>query len=151
MAGTYSITAAEQTRIFQCPSCKETINTSAAQCPYCSAPIDAGAAEAAANLMHKVNDACSDASYLRIMAGSLLVAFIVSLIPMVSWVGTLAYCFLVFAVPVMAARWWAKFASLKSDDRDFPRAKRTVLIALTIWAPFALLFALSVLGRVSHR
>jgi hypothetical protein len=148
MAGTYSITAGEQTRIFQCPNCKETINTSAAKCPYCYSPIDAGAAEVAANLMHQVNGACSDASYLRIMAGTLVVAFFVSLVPIISGVGNVAYWFLVIAV--MAARWWTKYGSLKSDDADLPRARRAVMIAIAIWVPFAFLFALSIFDRLAH-
>ena len=55
-------------RIFPCPRCKETIDTAAVNCPFCSVSIDPKLAEAAADRMARVNQACSDASYLRIMA-----------------------------------------------------------------------------------
>jgi hypothetical protein len=134
MAKGLSITAGvNQVKVFECPNCKETINTSAQQCPFCSAPIDASAAESAAEVMANVNQACSDASYLRIMAGTMPVFFGISLLPVVGTLGYWGLTFLVFAVPVMAIRWWIKFGSIKADESDFRRAKRTTLVATGIW------------------
>ena len=138
MPGSLSIASSLDSRIFQCPNCKETINTSATHCRFCSAPIDAHEAEAAADLMAKVNQACSDASYLRIMASSMAVLWLVSFLPLIGMVGFWGARFLLFAVPVMAFRWWKKFGSLHPDDPDFPRAKRAVRISLGIWAIFLL-------------
>jgi hypothetical protein len=126
-------------RIFQCPGCKETIDTSAVKCPFCSVSIDPKLAEAAADGMARINQACSDASYLRIMAGSMLVFLLLSFLPLVGFVAMIGFYFLVVAVPVMMVRWWVKFGSLTCDDSDWGRAKRTVLMAAGIWAIFLIL------------
>lgn len=140
MAKSLSITGASQVKVFQCPNCKETINTSAQQCPFCSTPIDFGVAEAAAEVMDKVNQACSDASYLRIMAGTMLTFFGLSFVPFLGIMGFLGLTFLVFAVPVMAIRWWVKFGAIRADDSDFGRAKRNTMVAAGIWALFLILW-----------
>lgn len=107
------------------------------QCPYCSTPVDAVAAQAAAELMSKVNQGCSDASYLRIVAGLMGVFFVVSFVPLISWLGTAGYWFMIFAVPVMAVRWRFKYGKLKTDDPGFKSAKKLVLVAVGIWALLA--------------
>jgi hypothetical protein len=58
--------------IFECPVCKRTIDASSTKCRFCSATIDPAAAELAAEKMAKVNQACSDASFLRTMALAIL-------------------------------------------------------------------------------
>jgi len=135
----------DQARVFECPTCKETISTSVSQCPFCSASIDPGAAQAAADFMSRLNQACSDASYLRIVAGMML--FFLGLllvsgfgIPFVGTVGTFGMWFLLIAVPAMAIRWRSRFGSIQSDDSDFQNAKRAVKIAVWIWVPFFVLF-----------
>jgi hypothetical protein len=137
--GTLRITPTVESRIFQCPKCKETINTSVTQCPYCSVAIDPRAAEVAAEAMSKLNQACSDASYLRIMAGTMVAFFFLSFLPLVGFVATLGHWFLLLAVPTMTIRWWVKFGSLTSEETDWHRAKRTVLISAAIWAAFLVL------------
>jgi hypothetical protein len=109
-----------------------------AQCPYCSTPVDSTTAEAAAELTGKISQACSDASYVRIVAGSLLAFFLLFLAPFLGIVGVAGYYVLLVLVPVMAIRWWIRYASVRTQDRDFGRAKRNVIIALAIWAIFAL-------------
>lgn len=136
---TLRITPALQPRIFQCPNCKETIDTAALNCPFCSVSIDPKLVEAAAEVMSKINQACSDASYLRIMAGTLLVSLLLSFLPLVGFVAMIGFYFLVVGVPVMTIRWWVKFGRLTSDESDWRRAKRTVLISTPIWAVFLLL------------
>lgn len=126
-------------RIFQCPSCRQTIDTAAVKCPFCSVSIDPKLAEAAADTMAKVNQACSDASYLRVMAGSMLVFLLLSLLPLVGFVAMIGFYFLVVAVPVMTIRWWVKFGGLTSDETDWRRAKSTALISIGIWAIFLIL------------
>ncbi len=94
-------------------------------CPFCSAPIDHAAATASAEEFAKVNQACSDASYLKIMAWSVLSAFLIMFLPIVGIAGLAGLWFLRFAIPVMLIRWWIKFGKIKSDDPEFVRAKRT--------------------------
>lgn len=127
-----------EVRVFECPNCRETINTSIAQCPYCSAPIDRNAAEAAADLTSKVSQACSDASYIRILAGSIIAFFFLFLVPFLGIVGVVGYYVLLVLVPVMAIRWLVRYASVRTQDGDFRRAKRNVGIALAVWAAFLL-------------
>ena len=52
--------------------------------PFLSCCLDAQAAEAAAEVMARVNQSCSDASYLKVMAIAILVAFVLSFVPL--WV-----------------------------------------------------------------
>ncbi|MGA2833844.1 MAG: hypothetical protein ABSE55_12310 [Terracidiphilus sp.] len=143
-----SVSLSTQARVFQCPNCKETIDTSAQQCRFCSAAIDPGAAEAAADIMARVNQACSDASYLKVMGVSVPVFLVLIFVPFAGWLGIVGYYFLVFATPAMAIRWWVRFGRIKTDDREFGSAKRTVIIVgalvslllLNQLANFALMF-----------
>jgi hypothetical protein len=137
-----SLLQSEGVRVFECPSCRETINTSVTQCPYCSALVDRNAAEAAAELTGKVSQACSDASYVRILAGSIVAFFFLFLVPFLGIVGLAGYYVLLVLVPVMAIRWWIRYASLRTQDRDFGRAKRNVVIALALWAAFLVFTAI---------
>jgi hypothetical protein len=133
-------------RVFECPNCRQTINTSLTQCPYCSAPVDAQAAEAAAEVTSKVSQACSDASYVRILAGSLIGFWLLAFVPFMGLVGLVGYYVLLVLVPVLAIRWWVRFSSLRSEDPDYRRAKRNVGIALVIWVVFLLIFSIRIIG-----
>jgi len=139
MANSLSLTGSSSNAgIFECPVCKQTIDASTKQCRFCSAVIDPAVAEAAAEKMAKVNQACSDASFLKTMAISILVFFGVMFIPFLTWLGICGYYFLMFAVPFMTVRWWIKFGALIADDRDFNRARTTVIV-VSILGPLPLL------------
>jgi hypothetical protein len=133
-----SMSITSQARVFQCPKCNETIDTSAQECRFCHFPIDVGAAEAASDAMAKVNQACSDSSYLKVMAIAILVFFALSWAPIVGNLGYLGLIFLLFAVPVMAIRWWVKFGSIQTKESDFSRARGTV-IAISILSAILLI------------
>ncbi len=129
MTNSLSLTSASSNAgIFECPSCKRTIDSSSTQCRFCSAVIDPSVAEAATEKMARLNQACSDASFLRTTAISILAFFGVIFIPFMTWLGLCGYYFLMFAVPFMTIRWWVKFGSLRADDRDFKRARTTVIV-----------------------
>ena len=115
---------AERARVFRCPNCKETINTTAENCPYCSISIDHRAAEAAADLMDRVNQACSEATDLKAeVAATGGEVFLFGLL------GSLLMRLWAFAItrPVMAIRWWIRFGAIRTDDPNFIRAKRDVM------------------------
>ena len=114
--------------IFECPNCKETIDSAERQCRFCSAPIDPGVAEKAAKTLAKVNQACSDASFMKTAAIALLAFFGMMFVPLVSWYGTWGCLFLFVAVLVMAVRWWLRFWRIETEDDDFIRARRTVAV-----------------------
>jgi hypothetical protein len=140
--------------LLQCPNCKETVDASSKQCRFCQAPIDPVAAQAAADVMSKVNQACSDASFVKTTAWAILVAFLFRFVPIVSGLGSVAFLALLVAVPAMAIRWWIKFSGISTDEADFRRAKRTVatigipitIVLLAVLVLFAVGIT-SVLGR----
>jgi hypothetical protein len=142
MANSLSLTSASTNAgIFECPACKQTIDTSSTSCRFCSAIIDPAVAEAATEKMAKVNQACSDASFLRTMAIGLLVFIGLMFFPFLGLLGIVGYYFLMFAVPFMTIRWWVKFRAVRADDRDFKRAKTTVII-ISVLGSFPLLIFL---------
>jgi len=125
MAQSFSLSSAVS--VFPCPNCKETINTSMQECSFCHTPIDRTAAEESAAATSKISQACSDASYLKIMAGCALTFFLIGFIPILGSVGSLGFLFLEFAIPIMTIRWWIKFGKIKTDDLEFARAKQTAM------------------------
>ena len=121
-----------QPQTFACPNCKEIINDSMAHCRYCNAPVDPQAAAEAASVQARVNQACSDASYLK-TAALVMWAFLgLSFIPFVPLVGW-AFLFTFVAVLVLIVRWQLKFGRVKTDDPDYPRAKRSKNLAALLW------------------
>jgi hypothetical protein len=143
MANNLSLSAADgNLGIMECPVCKQTIDASATQCRFCSSPIDPVTAQVAAEMMARVNQACSDASFLRTAAFSILVFFGVMFIPFMGLLGLVGYYFLLVAVPVLTIRWWVKFGRIQADDSDFRRARITVIvISVLILIPIALSLA----------
>jgi hypothetical protein len=139
MAGTLNLSSMVQ--VFPCPHCKETINTSVQQCPFCSVTIDRASAEDSAAATSRISQACSDASYLKVMTWSLLTFFLVMFIPFITLAGVVGLWFLRIAIPVMLVRWWIKYGSIKTNDSDFARAKKAVIIVGVV-AILALLSAI---------
>jgi hypothetical protein len=144
---TLRITATLQPRIFECPNCKQTIDTAAVKCPFCSVTIDPKLAEAAADTMSKINQACSDASYLRIMASTIVVCLLLSFLPLIGFAALIGFYFLLVAVPVMTIRWWVKFGGLSSSETDWRRAKLTAVISGVVCLVFLLLVVLRFAAR----
>ena len=134
-----------QPQTFPCPECKEIINDSMERCRYCGAPVDPRAAAEAADLQAQVNQACSDASYLK-TAAFVMWAFLglsfIPFIPLVSW----AFLFTFVAVLVLIVRWQLKFGRIKTDDPDYPGAKRSKNLAALLWlAAFFVVFVIRLL------
>jgi hypothetical protein len=130
MAGTLSLSSTVQ--VFPCPNCCQTINTSIQQCPFCSASIDRAAAEESAAITSKVSQACSDASYLKIMLGILIPFGLSILTPFLGLIGIVGFVFIKYAVPVMTIRWWIKYGRIKTTDSDFRSARGTVILVSAI-------------------
>lgn len=151
MANTLSITAElNRTRVFQCPNCKQTIDTRAEQCRFCSAPIDAADAERAAALLERVNQACSDASYLRIALVCGLVFLAMAFVPFMGLLGIAGYYFLLIAIPVWTIRWWVRFGRLKAEEGDFRKARKTMLLLAIPVSILLLLWAANVISGYLH-
>jgi hypothetical protein len=123
----------EQPLSFPCPSCKEIINDRAEKCKYCDAPIDKGVAQFAAEVQSKVNQAYSDASYLKTAAFTLWGLFAASLIPFIAFIyygSVLTFCALI----VLIIRWQIRFSDINTSDPDYQKARRAKNIALLLWA-----------------
>jgi hypothetical protein len=137
--------------LFPCPSCQATISTTV-QCPFCSASIDPRTIEPAAELMSRLNQARSEAGYLKILAGLMVLFLAVVSVVGVPRRAAFGQWFLLIAVPVMAIRWWVRFGAVRSDDPDFRRARRAIMTAVAIWIPFFLLFGIpAILALVPGR
>ncbi|HZH31211.1 MAG TPA: hypothetical protein VEY11_10650 [Pyrinomonadaceae bacterium] len=122
----------EQIRPFACPSCKEVIGGRMTECKFCHAPVDEGIAEMLAATQAKVNQACSDASYLKAAAIGMWVLLAICFVPLVPLVG---WCFEVtfVVVLVLLIRWQLKFNDLNTGDADFVRARNTKNLAFVLW------------------
>jgi len=142
--------------LFPCPNCKETIDNTAKTCRFCGQPVDYEAALKAAAELSKVNQACSDASYIKSSAFALPVFFVLRFLPIVSMLGAIGFVGLSIVLPFWSLRWWLKYGKIKTDDAEFLRARKTVAIVgivvscvlvLLVIAPFLLV----VLVRLGHR
>jgi hypothetical protein len=132
--------------VFQCPSCKQFINTGMSECVHCGAIVDSSLAQEAAGIQSLIAQACNDASYLKIMARSFVALYIASLLPFVGWFAGWGSVFLWFAIPIMAIRWFIKFTNLRTSDPDIPKARRQVVIALVIWVAVTIVRTLILLA-----
>jgi hypothetical protein len=130
MSGSLSLSSV--VHVFPCPNCGETINTSMQQCQFCSTAIDATSAEASAAETSKISQACSDASYLKIMLGLLIPFGLTIFFPLFGLLGLGGFIFLKYATIVMSIRWWIKFGRLTTDDRDFRSARGTTIMVSAV-------------------
>lgn len=126
--------------VFDCPKCGQTIDTSAEACPFCGAKVDHEAAQRAAHLLARVDQACSDASYLRntaLIAYCMAVGIAIGIARnprFTDRVGfqnvLLGYCALVLLVsspfPLWTLLWWRKYSNLTSDDDEFQTARQKI-------------------------
>lgn len=104
-----------QPQIFPCPNCNEIIDDDMERCRYCAAPVDRQAASAAAEVQSKVNQECSDASFLKTAAAVMWVFLGLSLIPFIPFVYW-GFFFTFLAVLFMAIRWQVKFSFIQTKD-----------------------------------
>jgi hypothetical protein len=123
----------DKPRVFECPNCKQTIDTSSRECRFCSATIDPADAEAAAAKMARINRACSDASYLKIAALCIPAFLLIYLVPFMGLLGVVGVIFLEIAIPIWILLWCFRFLSIRSEDPDFRSAKKTVVIVAIVW------------------
>lgn len=116
-------------RTFRCPNCNEMINENVAQCRFCSVAIDPGVAELIAGRQQKVNEACSDASYLRRTAMAMYVFLGFALVFTFAYWGFLITFWMGL---VLMVRWQVKFGELITNDPDYAKARRSKSISLLL-------------------
>jgi uncharacterized membrane protein YcjF (UPF0283 family) len=158
----------EDLNVFECPHCKQTIDTSASVCRFCGARVDHEEAETATHLLAKVDQACSDASYLRNTAVTMFclsVGVAIGLLRssrFVLRVGfqnvVLGFCAMVLILslpfPFWSLRWWRKNARLSSDDDEYQDARTMVrstgFAAVAAWVTFGSLLCLVLILRANR-
>lgn len=129
--------------LFPCPNCNETIDNTAETCRFCGQPVDREAAIKAAALLSKINQAVSDASYMKSCALAMPVFFVLRYVIFLSALGAIGFLGLSVGIPVWALRWWLKYGSITADDAEFLRSRKTVKIAgISAFAAFLLLVAI---------
>src|SRR5438270_13912434 len=97
-------------RTFACPACRQTIALGCERCWFCSVVIDPASAAAAADVMDRVNLACSEAQDIRALFLREPSAFDL----MASSSGRGEF----YMLPVLLIRWWLRFGSLRLEDED---------------------------------
>ncbi len=127
MPGTLSLSSS--VGVFPCPSCHETINDAVSRCPFCSTPIDHAAARAAAAETSATSQACSDGSYLKILAWSMLTFVGLMFVPFLGLAGIVGLWFVRLAIPFMVIRWWVKFGKIETRVPEFTKARDATFIA----------------------
>jgi Ca2+/Na+ antiporter len=132
--------------IFDCPKCKQTIDASAVSCRFCGAHIDSDIALKSAALLAKANQAISEASFMRTVAFSLPVFFVLRFVPLISMLGELGFVGITIVLPIWGVVWWFRYNALEYDDAEFKKARRTVLIATIVVAAVFVLFVILPLG-----
>jgi hypothetical protein len=122
----------EDLDVFECPNCKETIDTSADVCRFCGAKVNHEAAQKAAHLLARVDQACSDASVLRytaVTAFCLSAGVVIGLLRNPRFIQHVGFQNVLIGFCVL---WWSKNANLPSDDEDFQNARGMVRAAGSI-------------------
>ena len=94
--------------------------------------IDRAAAEQSAAITSNISQACSDASYLKVMLGILIPFGLLIFFPFLGLAGLVGFVFIKYAVPVMTIRWWVKYGRIKTTDSDFRSARGTVILVSAI-------------------
>jgi len=90
------------------------------------------AAEAAANRTRYI-EAFAHAHSLVITARSVLLMLGLSLLPIVRLIGLVGFIALLVWVPGSAALWFKRYATLKSDDPEYPQVRGWVRESIMIW------------------
>jgi hypothetical protein len=132
--------------IFDCPKCKQTIDVTSETCRFCGAPVDRDIALKSAALLAKVNQAISEANYMRTVALSLPVFFVLRLVPLLGGFGGLGFIVVTVVVPVWGVIWWLRYNALEYNDAEFKKSRRAVLIATIVVALVFVLFVILPLG-----
>jgi len=141
-------------RIFACSHCGCTMNTRQSDCPACSTAVDPVTAQAAADALSVLDQAISDASYIRIVLITVLgvvptgwtwlaqmhvtpLVFIfwpqaLQGIPATLYAAGLIMALGMCGVVPMCLRRWVRFAGLPSRDEDFLIARRRVIVSAAV-------------------
>jgi hypothetical protein len=129
--------------MFRCPSCKEVIRTGEPVCQYCKAQIDDQSAHAEVLKFKAGIDACAAANHIKSAnyAAPVLLLIDIWLLfsvsaddPFMSPRMSMYITILPLGSLAGAFGWLTKYGGLKTNDPDFPEARKAVKKALILWA-----------------
>jgi hypothetical protein len=129
-------------KMFRCPNCKEVIRTGQQVCQYCNSQIDKHAAHAGALNFQAGIDACAAANHIKsanyavpvlLLVDFALLFFNLSENPFMPNGTPIYISFLPLGSLAGALGWFTKYGGLKTDDPDFPEARKAVKKALILW------------------
>jgi hypothetical protein len=141
----------ESFRVFRCPKCHEFVNTTMKECRFCGSTIDPAAAKTAVEVQTTVNSICNDASYARVMAGTMWVFFFLSLIPLLGLMSYASYILFLLVPFPLARSWWRMRAMAKTEEPAFKNASGYIRAATLMWVPMFLVMALGLIGTIMRR
>ena len=132
-----SILGQSEPQVFACPKCGEMINTSMAQCAYCNAPVDTQWAAWAANAQATIASAFNHANRIMNVARALIVLFVASFLPFVSFGAGIGFIILLLAFPILVLIWFSKYQwglqGIEKNHEDLKQARQRILKASIIW------------------
>jgi hypothetical protein len=119
-------------RTFPCPNCQEIVDDSATACRFCKAEIEPATAGLAIALQEKVNRACSDASFVEVVAIATLAFLLLTSTPL-AFLFFWGFVITFVMVPALIIRWLIKFSRLRTPDRDYRKAWGRLKLAFVLW------------------
>lgn len=126
-------------RVFACPACGQTIALGSERCRFCSAAIDPKAAEAAADLLERVDRACSEAEEIH----SIIEPNEEDCDPLTGKTDDAG----LFVSPFLIFRWWYRFGSVRANDEDLICARKYMTKYALYWgALLGVIMVLCILG-----
>lgn len=141
-------------KTFRCPNCKETVNNTMELCKNCSFRLEEQVVTTAIEKQERINNAYNRASNVRILAGSMWVAFFFSFIPFIGIIGTIGFYLAFIAVPVFLVIWLIRYGSVDRKEPDMNGVTRTLLTAFGLWLLYPVLYitllALIFIGAVAY-
>jgi hypothetical protein len=139
-----SLTGIPKLKVYACPHCSETINTTMQRCTFCSRLINPEqAAQAAAEMSH-ISAACNEASLLKIATTGEGIQILIRTFIHSTLFGKLENLTLLSCVILVATHWWIKYGDIQTTDPDYAPATKSVTIitaAAVILLPVVILMS----------
>ncbi len=130
MSGIFS---QDKPKTFQCLNCGEVINTAMTECAFCGVTLDSKASLATADFQKTLDNACTEARTLKIMALVLVVGYLAVWLPVISNNAIVFFLILFILIPIMLVRWWMVYSRIESKDEPYRKAQRDLIIAMVVW------------------
>ena len=123
-------------------------------CKTCAVPLDDTTITDSVGKQERINRAYNSANNLRLLAGSMWVAFFFSFIPFIGIIGRVGFYLAFLAVPIFLIVWLVRYGNIDRSEPDMIGVSKKLLTAFGLWVLYPILFvALMVLvfvGAVAY-